>query len=125
MDEVREIAEMNAALATEIARRFPDPQIAEETQRDRSDRLAGFIQEGQQLRERSKERPLPIQDHNDWVDRMAAYLRSTLGEAYEVRLSDFSGMTFYDSGSGESKFLKSIDGRLRRLHEFIREINRT
>jgi hypothetical protein len=28
-------------------------------------------------------------------------------------------MTFYGDGSDKSKFQKSIDGRIRRLHEFL------
>ncbi|GAI80121.1 unnamed protein product, partial [marine sediment metagenome] len=34
-----------------------------------------------------------------------------------------SGMVFYGSGSEKSQFQKAIDGRLRRLHEFISELS--
>jgi len=41
----------------------------------------------------------------------------------KVRLNDFTGMTFYGDGSDKSKFEKSIDGRIRRLHEFLAELS--
>ena len=84
--------------------------------------LADFVREGQQLRARSRENPLPIQAHNEWIDRMSAYFQNHKGRGYAVRLSDFSGMTFYSDGSERAKFENSIDGRLRRLHEFLSEL---
>ena len=71
---------------------------------------------------RKNEVPLPIEEHNDWVARMVTYFRSHEGRGYEARLSDFSGMTFYGDASERSKFSDSIDGRLRRLHEFLSEL---
>jgi hypothetical protein len=85
------------------------------------DKLASFLQEAQQLRQRLHELPLPIQDHNDWVDRVGQYLRQNLGEAYEVKFSDFSGMVFYGDGSERSQMSRSVDGRSCRLNEFISE----
>jgi hypothetical protein len=86
------------------------------------EKLASFITEAQQLRTRLNETPLPVADHNAWVDRVAAYLRANLGEAYVVRLSDFSGMTFYSSSSERSKMERAIEGRSRRLQEFMAEL---
>lgn len=84
--------------------------------------ISSFIQQGQQLMSRKNENPLPIEEHNAWVTRMETYFRD-LGRAdYAVRLSDFSGLTFYGDGSEKSKYSNSVDGRLRRLHEFLREV---
>ena len=86
------------------------------------EKIANFIREGQALRARLNEDPLPIQEHSDWVERMISYLKQYKGRAYEVRLSDFSGMTFLASGSERSKMSNAIEGRVRRLHEFISEL---
>jgi len=94
-----------------IARRRIDPN-----------KVAQFIREGQDLRARLNEEPLPIQEHNDWVDRMVSYFKQYKGHAYVVRLSDFSGMTFHGDGSARSKMSMLIDGRIRRLNEFISEL---
>ncbi len=94
-----------------IARRRIDPN-----------KVAQFMREGQDLRARLNEEPLPIQEHNDWVDRMVSYFKHHKGRAYEARLSDFSGMTFYGDGSERSRMSTSIEGRVRRLHEFVSEL---
>ncbi|NGZ09474.1 MAG: hypothetical protein CV088_08800 [Nitrospira sp. LK70] len=86
-------------------------------------RLAVFLREAEGLRKRVGETPLPIAEHNAWVDRMSAYFAEQDAEEYLVRLSDFSGMTFYGDGSERSRMSNSIDGRSRRLHEFIKEIS--
>ena len=86
--------------------------------------LAAFLTEAQQLRTRLDEVPLPIGEHNAWVDRVGEYLRDNLGKAYEVRFSDFSGMTFYGDGSDRSRMSRSIEGRSRRLNEFMAELSR-
>ena len=89
---------------------------------EHKDQLAAFLVEAQQLRNRSDEDPLPIGDHNAWVDRVSQYLKEHFGNAHNVRFSDFSGMTFFGDGSERSKMAKSLDGRSRRLHEFISEL---
>jgi hypothetical protein len=83
--------------------------------------LSNFILDGQALRERSTETPLPIEAHNSWVDRMNEYFEQSGKPEYKVRLSDFSGMVFLGDSSEKSQFEKSIDGRLQRLHEFLKE----
>jgi len=101
-----------------IQRRLPSPGVDPE-------KLAEFMREGQALRGRLDEDPLPIQEHNDWVDRMNAYFRKHPGRGYETRLSDFTGMTFYagiNVPRERRKMSKSLDGRTRRLHEFISEL---
>lgn len=104
-------------IAIDIVRRYvPSKGIDPE-------KIADFIQEGQALRARLNETPLPIQEHNEWIDRMAKYFRRHKGAPYETRISDFSGMTFYGDGSERSKLSNSIEGRVRRLHEFISEIS--
>ena len=80
--------------------------------------LSAFLQQGQVLLGRKNERPLPVQDHNEWVERMERYFKKLGRPDYAVRLSDFTGFTFL----ADSEFAKSIDGRLRRLHEFLREL---
>lgn len=88
------------------------------------EQLAAFLTEAQRLRTRIDEVPLPIGDHNEWVDRIDGYLRQNLGKAYEVRFSDFSGMIFHGDGSERSVMSRSIDGRSRRLNEFMSELSR-
>lgn len=84
--------------------------------------ISAFIQEGQKLMNRREETPLPIEEHNAWVSRMETYLRKLRRADYAVRLNDFSGLTFYGDGSDKAKYSRAIDGRLRRLHEFLREL---
>jgi len=86
--------------------------------------FSDFIIKGQQLHARLDEDPLPIKDHNDWVDSVGEYLRNNLGRDYEVRFSDFSGLVFYGDSSDKSKMNKSIEGRIRRLQEFLSEIRK-
>lgn len=87
-------------------------------------KLARFIEDGQALRMRKDENPLPLEEHNEWIARMESYFRQRKRPDYAVRLNDFSGMIFYGNGSERSKFENSVDGRLRRLHEFISENTR-
>ena len=54
---------------------------------------------------------------------MNTYFVETGKTEYKIRLNDFTGMTFYGDGSDKSKFEKSIDGRIRRLHEFLAELS--
>ncbi len=86
-------------------------------------KLAEFIDSGNVLRLKIDEDPLPIEEHNDWIAEIETYLRKSRKPHCVTRLSDFSGMTFYGDGSDRSKFRNSIDGRVRRLHEFIRDAN--
>jgi hypothetical protein len=83
--------------------------------------LATYIREGQALLAPKNESPLPIQAHNDWIEKMEKYLKKQNRSDCAVRLSDFSGLTFFGDRSERSKFVNSVDGRLRRLHEFMRE----
>jgi hypothetical protein len=97
--------------------------VTPEARVEQANILAGYITEAQGLRKRSAATPLPVKDHNEWVEKVSEYLRSNLGAAYEVRFSDFCGMVFLGNSSERSQFEKSIDGRTRRLHEFISEIS--
>lgn len=121
MDAVLAVATIIGGIAAirfvsdKIASLFGSPSVEEKE-------LAAFIREGQKLRGRSGEDPLPVEEHNEWVARMNTYFRNRKKHGYEVRLSDFSGMTFFGDGSERSKFSNSIDGRLRRLHEFLGEL---
>jgi hypothetical protein len=106
------------ALAVHLQRQC-DPRVRNRPHRDQ---LATFLTEAQVLRARKDEDPLPVEEHNQWVSKVETYLRGELGAAYSVRFSDFSGMTFYGSGSEKSKYERSLDGRSRRLMEFIKEL---
>lgn len=86
-----------------------------------ADRLAEFLTQAQELRDRLGETPLPVEEHNRWVDQMNGYFRERNARAQEARLSDFSGIMFYGDDSERAKMSRSIDGRSRRLHEFISE----
>jgi hypothetical protein len=92
-----------------------------ERQSPHAEKMASFIVEAQKLRDRLGETPLPVRDHNEWVERVNQYLKANLGVAYEVRFNDFSGMTFYGNGTDRSAMSRSLEGRSRRLHEFISE----
>ena len=102
----------------------PSPPNDVDVRRRHADQLAAFLVEAQELRRRGPEQPIPVGKHNAWVERVSQYLRDHLGASYEVRFSDFSGMTFYGDGSERFQYAKSLDGRSRRLHEFITELAR-
>ena len=87
------------------------------------EQLAGFMKEAEVLRTRSTEVPLPVQAHNEWVARVEAYLTEQLDASYAARLGNFSGLTFYGDGSQKSEYENSINGRSKRLHEFITEFS--
>jgi len=86
-------------------------------------KLAGFVEESQRFRGRFSETPLPIQDFNDWSEKVSNYLRDNFDASYVVRFGDFTGMMFYGDGSELSRLKKALDGRTRRLHEFLGELN--
>ena len=85
-------------------------------------KLASFIKESQSLRGRLKEIPLPIKDFNDWDETVLAYLQDNLDASYAVRFRDFTGMVFYGEGTESSNLKIEIDGRTRRLNEFLSEL---
>jgi len=84
-----------------------------------ANKLAAFIEHRNKLLERSAESPLPIKEHNDWVDEIERYLIGADKRYWVTKLNDFSGYTFYSDGSPKSEYENSISGRKRRLHEFI------
>src|SRR5688572_1660618 len=87
-------------------------------------RLAAFLTEAQGLRARLNEQPLPVAEHDAWIVRVRDYLKNNLGPEFEVRFSDFSGMTFYGDSSERSRLSRSLEGHSRRLHQFIEELGR-
>ena len=89
--------------------------------RSRREALADLASQASSLIARASEDPLPIGDHNEWVSRAESYLRGELDASYAERFGNFSGMTLYGDGSARSNFKTSLDGRTRRLHEFMRE----
>lgn len=104
-----------AAALAECFRRYLRTGVA-------AQELSAFIEQGQRLMNRKEENPLPIGEHNAWVEEMETYFGKFGRADYVVRLSDFSGLTFYGDGSEKSKYSNALDGRLRRLHEFLREV---
>ena len=121
--QIRDMSQTLADLVSEFRTRFPDPADARRQRQELSDGLAAFVVEGQQLLAAVKNGSSPVQEINDWAKRATAYLGDHLGASHAVRLSDFSGLTFYSDGSEKSQMERAIDGRLRRLHEFLGEIN--
>lgn len=89
----------------------------------RREQLAQFLKEGESLLTKSNAEPLPLQEYNDWVARIESYLDKEVDASYVARLGNFNGMTFYGDGSARSAFRKSVDGRSRRIHEFISEFS--
>ena len=90
--------------------------------RDAREQLATFLKEADGLTQRANEVPLPIEEHNIWVSRVEQYLTERLDSSYAARFSNFAGMTFYVSTNYNSSFKTSLEGRTRRLHEFIAEL---
>ena len=101
----------------------PTATTCMDARRGHADRLATFLVEAQELRRRGTGEPIPVAEHNAWVERVSQYLRENFGASYEVRFSDFSGMTFYGDGSERFQYKKSLDARSRRLNDFISELS--
>ena len=102
----------------------PSAPTDTDLRRRHADWLTAILVEAQGLRRRAREKPIPVAEHNAWVERVSQYLREHLGESYEVRFGDFSGMTFYGDETERFQYEKSLDGRSRRLHEFISELTK-
>lgn len=104
-------------LGVDIARRSRENK-KDKDKYELANALANYILEGNQLRSRSKEDPLPIEELNKWVEKIEKHLKEKGKSHWVVKLNDFSGYTFYSGG-----YEKSIEGRIRRLHEFINQLN--
>jgi len=85
------------------------------------EKIGGFLKEAEALTARANENPAPIEAHNEWVARVEQYLTEALDASYAVRFGNFHGMTFYVSNPN-SGLKMSLEGRSRRLHEFIAEL---
>jgi hypothetical protein len=85
------------------------------------EQLGSFLLEAQALTARANEDPAPLAAHDDWVARVEYYLAEALDSSYVARFGNFQGMTFYISNPN-SGLKKSLEGRSRRLHEFIAEL---
>jgi len=83
--------------------------------------LSGFIVKGNEIRSKINSDPLPIQEHNEWVEEIRNYLNKSGKPHCVARFNDCSDMTFYGDGSERSNLGKSFTGRITRLHEFIKE----
>lgn len=91
--------------------------------RETREALARFLKEGEALAARANENPPPIAEHNAWVSRVEQFLTASLDASYTARFSNFYGMTLYASSNANSGYKASIDGRSRRLHEFLAELS--
>jgi len=112
-----------ATVLTIVAVQLPRLNDRDARFRARREKLGQFLKDAESLMKRRDEEPLPFQEHNDWVARVEAYLRSEADSSYAARFSNFSGMTFYVDGTPKSAFDNSLQGRSSRLHEFIREFS--
>jgi uncharacterized membrane protein YraQ (UPF0718 family) len=86
------------------------------------EKISSFIAEGHALAKKSNEKLLPIKETNIWVSDVENYLRLKLDQSFVSRFNDFSGMVFYGDGSEKSNYKTAIDGRLRRLNQFLAEL---
>ena len=86
------------------------------------DEITKFIKEAHYLTSRKNELPLPINDLNNWVNRVNNYLTTELDDSFAVRFNDLTGFVFYGDGSDKSNFCNSVDGRIRRLNQFLTEL---
>jgi hypothetical protein len=90
-------------------------------QRRRREALAAFLDELRTIRGRSNEEPPPLSEYSAWVEKVSRYLAEQLDSSYVTRFGDFTGMVFYSSNPN-SGLKQDLDGRARRLHEFITEL---
>jgi hypothetical protein len=86
-----------------------------------ADELGKFLEEGQALMARAQDhdQPLPTEEANDWGQRLEEFVRERMGVAKAAVLTNFSGMTFFSNGSDRANLRNGIDGRLRRIVQFI------
>ena len=84
--------------------------------------IGEYLKQAEKLNERANENPLPIAEHNTWVSTVESYLTTHLDSSYAARFGNFHGMTFYITSNPNSELRKSLDGRSRRLHEFLAEL---
>jgi len=82
--------------------------------------LAAYIDDLHPIRERSGNLEPPQSEYAEWVERVSQYLATHLDASYVTRFGDFTGMTFYTS-SPNSGLKRDLEGRAKRLHEFIVE----
>lgn len=85
-------------------------------------KITDFIAEGHLLAAKINEEELPTEGLNNWVSNVEEYLILNLDKSFASRLNDFTGMVFYGNGSEKSKFKNAIDGRVRRLNQFLTEL---
>jgi hypothetical protein len=64
--------------------------------------LSAFLTEAAQLRTRLDEAPLPIGEHNAWVDLVGKYLHDNLGKAYTAKSPIHSGWDTREGAAGDA-----------------------
>ena len=85
------------------------------------EKLGYFLKEAEAISARANNDPPPVDEHNSWVARVEVYLTDALDASYAARFSNYNGMTFYVTNPNPG-LKKSLEGRSRRLHEFIAEL---
>ena len=91
--------------------------------RAQREQLGNFLKEAEAISAHANEDPPPVEVHNSWVARVEKFLTEALDSSYAARFGNFHGMKFYVSNPN-SGLKTSLEGRSRRLHEFIAELGR-
>jgi hypothetical protein len=86
------------------------------------ERLTALLKDAEALIARKDEEPLPVAEVNDWIDRATKEVETLLDVSYAARLNNFTGFVFYTDRSEKSKYRNALDGRMRRLMEFLKEL---
>jgi hypothetical protein len=86
------------------------------------EQLGHFLKEAEALSAQANDIPPPIEAHSAWMERVETYLTEALDSSYTERFGNFHGMTFYGTSNPNSGLKQSLEGRSRRLHEFIAEL---
>ena len=59
---------------------------------------------------------------NRWRGLATAKVADALDMSYAQRFNDFAGMNFFGDGTDAQRAKNELEGRLTRLHEFMREM---
>jgi hypothetical protein len=91
--------------------------------------LGQFLEEGQQIEVKcaNQKEDAPIQEAEEWAERVATYLAQELGEDYAISFYSSDGLPVGFSSISSLQHRKVsgfIGNRLARLNEFLREFRR-
>lgn len=87
-----------------------------------TDAIAGFITQGRELQKRCRETSEQevIPDANEWIREVSMFLKGNLGKSYEIRFSDYSGLTQYSGRKTLTE--RDIEFRIMRLTQFMERL---